>query len=58
MKFKSHRYSCPHCGLKGRNYHEGPDGYIAWHEWAEKMGENYNQLPCPGCGRLTIWKKK
>lgn len=34
-----------------------PWGYVAWHEWAEKMSRTHVQVECPGCGRLMIWKR-
>jgi hypothetical protein len=59
-RFKSAVPACPHCHRKGKGYHEGPMGYVAWHEWAEQMGKTHDQFPCPspGCHRLTIWRKK
>lgn len=35
-----------------------PDGYIAWHEWAERMSETYRQVKCPDCGLYAIWVPK
>ena len=35
-----------------------PEGYVAWHEWAEKKSKRHEQVRCNGCGRLTIWKRK
>lgn len=35
-----------------------PDGYLAWHEWAEKKARTHSQRVCPGCGFYTIWTKK
>lgn len=38
---------------------EQPQGYIWWHEWAEKMAKSHpKQLRCPDCGLFTIWNKK
>jgi hypothetical protein len=50
--------SCRHCGRKGRFYPAQPEGYVAWFDWAEKKGRTHEQHRCPGCGRLSIWKKK
>lgn len=33
----------------------GPTGYLAWHEWAEKMSKTHRQLRCSGCGLWMIW---
>lgn len=35
-----------------------PRGYIAWHEWANKMGKTHRQVECSGCGLLKIWMVK
>lgn len=35
-----------------------PDGYLAWHAWAEKKLRTHYQVRCPGCGLLSIWKKR
>lgn len=48
---------CRHCGAKGRFYRSEPQDYVSWHEWAEKMSKTHHQEECPGCGRLTIWRK-
>lgn len=37
---------------------ESPDGYIAWHEWAERKAKTHVQERCPGCGLFMIWKPK
>lgn len=37
---------------------DGPDGYAAWHEWAERMGKSHVQSRCPGCGYWKIWTPK
>lgn len=34
-----------------------PQGYIAWHNWAERKAKTHRQIKCPDCGRLT-WVKK
>jgi predicted RNA-binding Zn-ribbon protein involved in translation (DUF1610 family) len=48
---------CSSCGRKGRYYPAQPDSYLAWHEWAEKKAKTHHQEKCPGCGKLTIWRK-
>lgn len=35
-----------------------PEGYLQWHEWAEKKSARHYQVQCPGCGRYAIWKRK
>lgn len=37
---------------------QGPSGYLAYLEWAEKMGETHEQAQCPGCGLWAIWKPR
>ena len=48
--------TCKFCGRKGRFYRDEPTGYVAVEEWAEKMMKTHHQEPCPGCGRLSVWK--
>lgn len=35
-----------------------PRSYIGWHLWAEKKSRRHYQVRCPGCGFLTIWRRK
>lgn len=35
-----------------------PSGYIAWHEWAKKMGRTHRPIKCTGCKRYAIWVPK
>lgn len=35
-----------------------PAGYVAWHEWAAKMGRTHRQVRCPGCGLFRVWVSK
>lgn len=35
-----------------------PQGYLAWHEWAERQSATQEQWRCPTCGFLSIWKPK
>lgn len=51
-------HACRHCGRVGRFYRDEPHGYVAWFEWAERMGKTHEQHRCPGCDRLTIWRRK
>lgn len=48
---------CRFCGREGRFYRDEPEGYVALFEWAEQMMKTHHQEHCPGCGRLTIWRK-
>jgi hypothetical protein len=34
-----------------------PNGYVAWHEWAERKAKTHAQTRCPVCGRWAVWKK-
>lgn len=31
-----------------------PEGYLAWHEWADKKSKTHRSLKCRGCGLYTI----
>lgn len=35
-----------------------PTGYLAWHEWAEKMAKTHRQKRCATCGFYVIWEAK
>lgn len=35
-----------------------PEGYLAWHEWAEQMSKTHKQRKCPGCGLYQIWEPR
>lgn len=35
-----------------------PDGYLAWHAWADKMGKTHKTRKCPTCGMWAIWEPK
>ena len=37
---------------------KSPDGYIEWHEWAERKGKTHRSTKCPGCGLYEIWRKR
>lgn len=32
-----------------------PDGYLAWHDWAERMDKTHTSTQCPGCGLWKVW---
>lgn len=46
--------SCPMIHL----HTECPEGYVQWHNWAEKKIKTHRQIRCPGCNRLAIWEKR
>lgn len=35
-----------------------PEGYIQWHDWAEKMSKTHRQRRCAGCGLYAIWEPR
>lgn len=35
-----------------------PEGYLSWHEWAEKKARRHFQVRCDECGRWAIWRRK
>ena len=35
-----------------------PEGYLAWHAWAEKKARRHTQVQCDECGLWAIWKRK
>ena len=35
-----------------------PRGYIAWHQWARRMGRTHRCQRCPECSLWTIWVPK
>jgi hypothetical protein len=51
---KQHTAECPN----GKNHTRCPDGYVAWHEWAEKKLRTHQAVRCPSCGRYSIWIPK
>ncbi len=32
-----------------------PDGFLAWHAWAERMSRTHRQTRCKGCDLYKIW---
>lgn len=52
-KFRSME-DCPRI----ENHTAAPAGYLAWHEWAERMGKSHTQRQCPDCGFWAIWVPK
>lgn len=32
-----------------------PEGYLAWHEWAERKSKTYRQLRCREHGLFHVW---
>lgn len=51
--FKSYK-DCP----DAKRHDDGPEGYLAWHAWAEEKQKRYRCEQCPTCGFWTIWKPK
>jgi hypothetical protein len=47
-----------HPGYPCDDHMDGPDGYLAWHDWAKRMGQTHYQLRCGGCGLYKIWIRK
>lgn len=48
--------ACGKCGHRGRGYRHEPQGYLEWHEWAERMSRTHHQERCPGCQLYTVWR--
>jgi hypothetical protein len=48
------RGSCPNI----QQHAPQPEGYIAWHSWADRMSKTHTQHVCLTCGRLEIWTPK
>lgn len=32
-----------------------PEGFVAWHDWADEMARTHKQARCAGCGLYMIW---
>lgn len=45
---------CPHF----EDHTPRPEGYLAWHAWADRMAKTHRQEKCPGCGLYAIWMPK
>jgi hypothetical protein len=41
-----------------RRHTRCPEGYLAWHEWAERKARTHAQERCEGCGRWAIWRRR
>jgi hypothetical protein len=54
VKYK-HAYDCPDAATLHTTH---PDGYIAFHLWADDMVKTHKQKVCPTCGYLAIWEPK
>ena len=37
---------------------KAPTGYLAWHEWAERMDKTHLARQCRGCGLWAIWEPR
>lgn len=42
---------CP----KEGSHTQAPEGYIAWHIWAERKHRTHQAVVCDGCGLYKIW---
>jgi hypothetical protein len=45
-------------GSRCKDHTVCPEGYIAWHAWAARMGKTHRQLKCDQCGLWTFWIPK
>ena len=51
-------------GLRGKDCPEksrhtkSPEGYLDFHDWAEKKSKTHRQIRCQGCGLYFIWVPK
>lgn len=45
---------CPHF----EDHTPCPEGYLAWHAWADRMAKTHRPEKCPGCGLYEIWTPK
>lgn len=45
------RENCPNAAKHTKD----PEGYLQWHEWAEKKSKTHRQIRCEGCGLYAIW---
>lgn len=43
---------CPDAATR---HTKAPHSYLAWHEWATKMGRTHRQERCPTCGFFSVW---
>lgn len=35
-----------------------PEGYLQWHQWAERQRKTHKQVRCAGCNLWAIWVQK
>ena len=57
-KTGGHGWEAPTCPAP-RLHHPGePDGYVAWHDWADRMRVDHVQLRCPACGLWSVIVKR
>lgn len=52
---KRNREDAPPICRQSKLHTPSPEGYLAWHEWAEKKSKTHRQERCPGCGLWAIW---
>lgn len=50
------------CVRSGRPDHsplaDEPQGYVAWHEWAEVKSRSHVQSRCSACGKYAVWHER
>jgi len=51
---RAEREACP----QHERHTYGPDGYNAWHDWAQRRSRTHTQHQCDGCGYWLIWMPK
>lgn len=49
-----HGDACPDAA----NHTPSPDGYLAWHAWAARMGQGHRQVTCAVCGLYAVWIRR
>lgn len=54
MTLTTEQIACPNF----EDHTPQPEGYIAWHSWAEGMSKTHEQRKCSGCDRYEIWEPK
>ena len=44
--------------LHANEHTPAPEGYLQWHEWAEKKLKTHDPFRCPHCQFFVIWKPR
>ena len=50
MRIESDMNHCSHT--------PSPIGYLAWHDWADKISKTHKQVKCKSCGLFKVWIDK